>query len=87
MNENIHAKPVQELNDDQLEQVSGGDYNTEFLNETRVPGHWIVTCVRCAEQFTVHTNKRCPFCGNAEVSLDYSRSRPYFDCAAGQWRK
>lgn len=73
---NAHA-----ISDEELDAVSGGASDTAYLDESNLPGGWVVTCTKCGLQFTVHKNKDCPSCANTEVYMGYSTDKPIFESA------
>ena len=72
-----NKKPIAELNDEALDQVSGGgDYHNAYLDDRPIPQHFVVTCLNCDAQFAVGTRKACPQCGHTEVYMGYSSDKP-----------
>ncbi|MBP3636501.1 MAG: hypothetical protein J6K13_02960 [Clostridia bacterium] len=59
-------KNLQELDDSELDRVSGGISDVFFLNEERLPLGWYVTCFKCRVAFQV-SEGACPKCGGVEV--------------------
>ena len=85
MAENESRNLPEELNDSELDQVAGGVWDTEYLDESNLPRGWVVTCTKCGLQFTIHANKDCPSCANREVYMGYSNDKPIFDSAKWGW--
>ena len=79
MFEDMNKKLPEELNDNELDMVSGGADDTNWLGEDNVPRHWAVTCANCGLQFFVNTNVDCPSCANREVYLTYDSNKPIYD--------
>ncbi len=79
MCKNSNKNLGEELTENQLEQVTGGDsHNVADLTDG-VPGHWAVTCTRCGLQFFVRINRDCPSCANTEVYLTYDQNASIYD--------
>ena len=67
-----------ELNDDELEAVTGGASDVVYLEEENLPGGWYVTCTNCKMGFPVCEGS-CPSCGSTEVQLGTANAIYLYD--------
>ena len=58
----------QELDENELDQIAGGKVYDEYLDETNLPGGWMVTCCDCGKKFYV-SQRKCPKCGSTHVLM------------------
>ena len=70
MSNNTDKNLINELDDSQLDQVSGGAGNDVYLDEERIPLGWSVTCFDCRNVFQV-SHGACPKCGSKHVLMTY----------------
>lgn len=60
----------EELDDNDLDLVSGGASNEAYLDEDRIPLGWHVTCCDCGTVFQV-SHGACTKCGSKHVLMTY----------------
>ncbi len=70
MYENEKNAPSEELDDNDLDLVTGGASNEAYLDEDRIPLGWSVTCFDCRTVFSV-SKGACPRCGSKHVQMTF----------------